>query len=97
MVAAAPRPDCLDLMRAEIDAQSADQPDVGAVVAALEAQFDAFAPPQVDTDHLTEMLEVPSADEIGARLEAFLEANDRPADGEDGSHESHPQDGDQSR
>lgn len=85
------------ISRAEIDAQSADQPEVGAVVAALEAQFDAFAPPQVDTDHLAEMLEVPSADEIGARLEAFLEANDRPADVEDGPQPPHPGNGDQNR
>lgn len=60
--------------RAEIDAQAADQPEVSAVVLALEAQYDAVAPaPEEDGSRL---LDVPSADEIGARLEAFLEAND---------------------
>ena len=58
--------------RAEIDAEAAGQPEVTAVVNALEAQYDAVAPISgADPAHI---VDVPSADEIGARLEAFLEA-----------------------
>jgi hypothetical protein len=41
-------------------------------VSALEAQYDAVAP--VSSTELAHLVDVPSADEIGARLEAFLEA-----------------------
>ena len=58
--------------RAEIDAEAAGQPEVAAVVSALEAQYDAVAP--VSSTELAHLVDVPSADEIGARLEAFLEA-----------------------
>ena len=58
--------------RAEIDAEAAGQPAVAAVVSALEAQYDAVAP--VSSTELAHLVDVPSADEIGARLEAFLEA-----------------------
>ena len=48
------------------------------MVSALEAQYDAMAPRiaagEVDTS--APVFNLPSADEIGARLEAFLEAND---------------------
>ena len=64
--------------RAEINAEAAQQPEVSAVVSALEAQYDAMAPriaiDEVDTS--APILNLPSAEEIGARLEAFLEAND---------------------
>ena len=58
--------------RAETDAEAAGQPEVAAVVSALEAQYDAVAP--VSSTELAHLVDVPSADEIGARLEAFLEA-----------------------
>ena len=58
--------------RAEIDAEAAGQPEVAAVVSALEAQYDAVTP--VSSTELAHLVDVPSADEIGARLEAFLEA-----------------------
>ena len=64
--------------RAEINAEAAQQPEVSAVVSALEAQYDAMAPriaiDEVDTS--APILNLPSAEVIGARLEAFLEAND---------------------
>ena len=58
--------------RAEIAAEAPGQPEVAAVVSALEAQYDAVAP--VSSTELAHLVDVPSADEIGARLEAFLEA-----------------------
>ena len=58
--------------RAEIDAEAAGQPEVAAVVSALEAQYDAVAP--VSSTELAHLVDVPSAAVIGARLEAFLEA-----------------------
>ncbi|SPT53919.1 PAC2 family [Actinomyces bovis] len=61
--------------RAEIDAEAAAQAEVGAVVAALEAQYDSFVPDD-GAAKAAAALDLPSADEIGARLEAFLEAND---------------------
>ncbi|MDU0971827.1 MAG: PAC2 family protein [Actinomyces urogenitalis] len=61
--------------RADIDAEAAGQSEVAAVVAALEAQYDAVAPVKADVEEVSRMLDVPTADEIGARLEAFLEAN----------------------
>ncbi len=61
--------------RAEIDTEAAGQPEVAAVVSALEAQYDAVAPVKADVEGVSRMLDVPTADEIGARLEAFLEAN----------------------
>ena len=67
-----------NINRAEINAEAAQQPEVSAVVSALEAQYDAMAPriaiDEVDTS--APILNLPSAEEIGARLEAFLEAND---------------------
>ncbi|AYD89585.1 PAC2 family protein [Actinomyces sp. 2119] len=64
--------------RAEIDAEAAQQPEVSAVVSALEAQYDALAPriSAADASGAAPVLDLPSADEIGARLEAFLEANE---------------------
>ena len=64
--------------RAEIDAEAAGQPEVAAVVSALEAQYDAVAP--VSSAVLARAVEVPSADEIGARLEAFLQATEADPD-----------------
>ncbi|BDA63290.1 MULTISPECIES: proteasome assembly chaperone family protein [Actinomyces] len=64
--------------RAEIDAEASQQPEVSAVVSALEAQYDALAPRMAPQDHraAAPALDLPSADEIGARLEAFLESKD---------------------
>ncbi|CAM2731743.1 PAC2 family protein [Actinomyces slackii] len=64
--------------RAEIDAEAAQQPEVTAVVAALEAQYDALAPriSTEDQQAVAPPADLPSADEIGARLEAFLESKD---------------------
>ncbi|QPL06259.1 MULTISPECIES: proteasome assembly chaperone family protein [Actinomyces] len=70
--------------RAEIDAEASSQPEVAAIVAALEAQYDTYAPPRADADEISRLLDVPTADEIGARLEAFLEANDSAEDGPQG-------------
>ena len=56
--------------RAEIDAEAAGQAEVAAVVVALEAQYDAVAPVKADVEEVSRMLDVPTADEIGARLEA---------------------------
>ncbi|MCL3778262.1 MULTISPECIES: PAC2 family protein [unclassified Actinomyces] len=70
--------------RAEIDAEASSQPEVAAVVAALEAQYDTYAPPRADADEISRLLDVPTADEIGARLEAFLEANDAAEGGTQG-------------
>ncbi len=62
------------LNRAEIDAEAASQSEVSAVVAALEAQYDSYVP--ADGADVAVSLDLPSADEIGARLEAFLQANE---------------------
>lgn len=62
--------------RAEIDAEAAGQPEVAAIVAAMENQYDQLTPVKADTEAISRLLDVPTADEIGARLEAFLEAND---------------------
>lgn len=63
---------------AEIERQVADSEEVSAVVRALESQFDGFAadaeragqpvPPRTE--------ELPSADELGAQIEAFLAGTD---------------------
>ncbi|MFV0427502.1 MAG: PAC2 family protein [Beutenbergiaceae bacterium] len=60
---------------AEIDRQVADSDEVAAVVRALEAQFDGFAADAQKAGQMpltggTEPL--PSADELGAQIEAFL-------------------------
>lgn len=62
--------------RAEIDAEAAEHPEVAAIVSALEAQYDQLTPLKADAEAMSRLLDVPTADEIGARLEAFLEAND---------------------
>ena len=70
--------------RAEIDAEVIAQPEIAAVVTALETQYDTYAPPRADTDKISRLLDVPTAEEIGARLEAFLEANDAAEEGPQG-------------
>jgi predicted ATP-grasp superfamily ATP-dependent carboligase len=65
--------------RAAIAEQVADQPEVAAVVAALERQYDAFMAGQGNALPLADnTAELPTADELGAELERFLaEENDR--------------------
>ncbi|WP_103064046.1 PAC2 family protein [Actinomyces qiguomingii] len=66
-----------NINRAEIDAEAAQQPEVSAVVTALEAQYDAMLQQAEGMSFEgSPTLDLPSADEIGARLEAFLEANE---------------------
>lgn len=64
--------------RSEIDAEAAEQGEIAAVVSALETQYDSFS---LENPDAAGGFELPSADEIGARLEAFLEANDTDRDG----------------
>ena len=54
----------------EIEKQIADSPDVGALVTALETQYDAYQ--EATGRSLLASTEVPSADELGAQFEAFL-------------------------
>lgn len=66
-------------VRGEIDRQVAESEEVTAVVAALERQFDQFS--EAAADHgrplpATPVDELPSADELGAQLEAFLAGQD---------------------
>lgn len=68
---------------AEIERQVEGSEEVGAVVRALEQQFDAYAadaeragrPPR-----LAPTEELPSADELGAQVEAFLAGKDGPGE-----------------
>ena len=60
--------------RAEINAETQRQSEVAAIVSALENQYDSLVPQ--GADEAVGQFDLPSADEIGARLEAFLEAND---------------------
>ncbi|MFC4556360.1 proteasome assembly chaperone family protein [Georgenia faecalis] len=70
---------------ADIDRQVAASAEVGAVVHALEQQFDAFMAGADRAAHgtlLAQPVELPTAEEIGAELEAFL-ADHGPGDGDD--------------
>jgi predicted ATP-grasp superfamily ATP-dependent carboligase len=79
----------LELPTAELDAAAAEirsavseqiekQPEVGAVVRALEEQYDAFVGARGRSLLVSESAELPTADELGAELERFLaEENDR--------------------
>lgn len=59
--------------RAEIEKQVADNPEVIQVVSGLEQQYDQFAAGRERKSLLASQLsDLPSADEIGAQLEAFL-------------------------
>lgn len=57
---------------AEIAEQVAKQPEVTALVHALESQFDAMSTEQPQIFAAREEADVPTADEIGAAAEAFL-------------------------
>jgi predicted ATP-grasp superfamily ATP-dependent carboligase len=65
--------------RAAIEEQVAGQPEVAAVVAALEQQYDAYIAGRANALPLaSDTAELPTADELGAELERFLaEENDR--------------------
>jgi predicted ATP-grasp superfamily ATP-dependent carboligase len=65
--------------RAAIEEQVAGQPEVAAVVAALEQQYDAYVAGRANALPLaSDTSELPTADELGAELERFLaEENDR--------------------
>jgi predicted ATP-grasp superfamily ATP-dependent carboligase len=62
--------------RAAIDEQVADAPEVAAVVAALENQYDAFLAGR-ESSLLLEHHDLPTADELGAELERFLAEQSR--------------------
>ena len=70
--------------QAAIAEQVADQPEVAAVVSALEQQYDAFMSTRERGSLLADDTgELPSADELGAELERFLaEENERRGRGE---------------
>jgi len=65
--------------RGAIEEQIADQPEVAAVVEALEQQYDAYVAAQENALPLADdTAELPTADELGAELERFLaEENER--------------------
>lgn len=65
--------------RAAIEEQVADQPEVAAVVSALEQQYDAYIAGRGNSLPLAQDAgDLPTADELGAELERFLaEENDR--------------------
>jgi predicted ATP-grasp superfamily ATP-dependent carboligase len=65
--------------RAAIEEQVSGQPEVAAVVHALEQQYDAYVAGQENALPLADdASELPTADELGAELERFLaEENDR--------------------
>jgi predicted ATP-grasp superfamily ATP-dependent carboligase len=65
--------------RAAIEEQVAGQPEIAAVVGALEQQYDAYMAGRENALPLADdTAELPTADELGAELERFLaEENDR--------------------
>jgi hypothetical protein len=72
-----------DEVRAAIAAQVADQPEVQAVVRALEEQYDAFVGARGRSLLASDTSELPTGDELGAELERFLaEENERRGRGE---------------
>ncbi len=72
------------LNRAEIAREVAGSDEVAAVVEALERQYDTFMEGRERPSLLaTSISELPSADEIGAELEAFLKAEDGSGNGSD--------------
>ncbi len=63
--------------RTEIDAQIARSEENTAVVAQLEAQFDSFTAAREGTGLLGSSGEVPTGEELGDQIEAFLAEQDR--------------------
>jgi hypothetical protein len=69
-------------VRAAVEAQVAEQPEVAEVVRALEEQYDAFVAAR-GRSLLAEDSPLPTAEELGAELERFLaRENDRRGRGE---------------
>jgi predicted ATP-grasp superfamily ATP-dependent carboligase len=65
-------------IRAAVDGQIEQQPEVAAVVKALEEQYDSFMAGRGRNLLANENVPLPTADELGAELERFLaEENDR--------------------
>jgi hypothetical protein len=70
-------------VRAAVAAQVEDQPEVQAVVRALEEQYDAFVGARGRSLLASDTSELPTGDELGAELERFLaEENERRGRGE---------------
>jgi len=68
-------------VREDVDRQVAETEEAGAVVRALEEQYDAFTRGRSGTNLLAEQTgRLPSADELGAELERFLASQPRPGD-----------------
>ena len=68
-------------VREDVDRQVAETDEAGAVVRALEEQYDAFTRGRSGTNLLAEQTgRLPSADELGAELERFLASQPRPGD-----------------
>lgn len=65
---------------AAIDRQVADSEEIGAVVHALEQQFDAFLGTDDRSSLLAGPTQIPTAEEIGAEFEAFLAEHARGQD-----------------
>lgn len=77
---------------AEIDRQVQGSEEVQAVVRALETQFDSFAAEAERAGRaplLAATEELPSADELGAQIEAFLAGMDGPEGEDDGAPQQH--------
>ncbi|GAB3141423.1 PAC2 family protein [Micromonospora sonneratiae] len=70
-----------ELVRTDIDRQVAQTNEAGALVQALEEQYDAFARGRGEPNLLaTQSGPLPTADELGAELERFLAEQGRPGD-----------------
>jgi predicted ATP-grasp superfamily ATP-dependent carboligase len=70
-----------ELIRADIDTQIAQAEEAGALVRALEQQYDAFVRGRQGTNLLaTDSGPLPTADELGAELERFLAEHSKPGD-----------------
>jgi hypothetical protein len=79
----------------QIQAQVSTSPEIGAVVHALEQQYDAFmeAAAKPGPTTLIADRELPTADQIAAELEAFLAEQDTASGRQDGE-DDRPGDGD---
>jgi predicted ATP-grasp superfamily ATP-dependent carboligase len=70
-----------ELVRTDIDQQVAETDDAGALVHALEEQYDAFTRGRGGSNLLAPQTgPLPTADELGAELERFLAEQGRPGD-----------------
>lgn len=70
-----------ETMRADIEAQIAQSEEAGALVHALEEQYDAFVRSRQEATPLADGASaLPTADELGAELERFLAEHTRPGD-----------------